>query len=253
MDPTPDDDNRNPASRPEGQPRPYPVVLHLDGAACLVVGAGPVAARRARGLLEAGAAVTVVAPVIGDGVLALTGAGPRSCGSLTVEVRRYASPEASGFGLVVTATGDPDVDDTVAADALAGGALVNRADPAGRGAGGGAPATGTVLLPAVHRDGPVTVAVSTDGTGPALARWIRDRVAAGLDGTDVAALAGLVGEARAELLAPGRRGTPFDWPDALDRVAPLVAAGRVDEARALLHDLVATAQGGTPPQGRQRR
>jgi len=231
-------------------PRPYPVVLHLDGAPCLVVGAGPVAARRVRGLLEAGATVTVVAPVVGAGVRALADGGPRGCGVLALEVRPYAPPEASAYRLAVAATGDPDVDGQVVADALAGGALANRAGSPAGGTGRGTPRAGTVHLPAVHRAGTVTVAVSTDGTGPALARWLRDRVAAGFDAADVATLAGLVGAARPGLLAgggAGGTGDGTDWTAVLDRVAPLVADGRAGEARELLAHL----PGGAPAARRE--
>jgi len=219
------------------RPRPYPVVLHLDGAPCLVVGAGPVAARKVQGLLDAGATVTVVAPDIGPDLRSLVDAGPGPCGVVAVQVRPYAPPEAADYRLVIAATGDRDVDGRVAADAVAGGSLVNLAGTPDGGVRD-APAAGTVLLPAVHRAGTVTVAVSTDGTGPALARWLRDRVAAGMDHDDVATLAALVGAARAELLADG--GPAPEWDPALDRVAPLVADGRIDEARELLGGLLGT-------------
>jgi len=224
-------------------PRPYPVVLHLDGAPCLVVGAGPVAARRVRGLLESGATVTVVAPAVGAGVRALADGRP-SGGALTLEVRPYAPPEASAYRLAVAATGDPGVDEQVVADALAGGGLANRAGTPAVAAGRGNPRAGTVHLPAVHRAGTVTVAVSTDGTGPALARWLRDRVAAGFDGADVATLADLVGAARPGLVAgggAGGAGAGTDWTGVLDRVAPLVADGRAGEARELLVRLLGDA------------
>jgi siroheme synthase-like protein len=240
-------------------PRPYPVVLHLGGAPCLVVGAGPVAARRTLGLLEAGAAVTVVAPSVGAGVRALAGDGPPH-GTLALEVRPYAPPEASAYRLVVAATGDPAVDDQVTADAFAGGALVNRPGTPVDGPGRGAPRAGTVLVPAVHRAGTVTVAVSTDGTGPALAGWLRDRVAAGFDGADVATLAGLVGEARSGPPAgrgpgpaPGGAGGGAGWTGVLDRVAPLVAGGRADEARELLAHLLGGAAAGPSEAGRNGR
>ena len=93
----------------------------------------------------------------------------------------------------------------------------------------------------VTREGPVTVAVSTDGGSPALARWLRDRIAATLPpGTATVAL--LLEEARVALRAGGRSLESIDWPVVLDeQVVPLVGAGRIDEARALLADL------GRPP------
>ncbi len=46
----------------------YPLLLDVAGRAVLVVGAGPVGARRAIGLADAGALVTVVAPAVDDAV-----------------------------------------------------------------------------------------------------------------------------------------------------------------------------------------
>ncbi len=216
----------------------YPVSLDLVGAACLVVGGGPVAARKVRGLLDAGAAVTLVAPEVGPEVGALTGAGGDAdphggetrAGSLSVETRPYRAGEAAGYRLVVAATGVSAVDAGVVADARDGGVLVNLAS--GR-------APGTVELPAVHRAGPITLSVSTGGTSPALAGWLRDRAAAAL-GPEIAALAALVGDARTSLRAAGRTDGSVAWSEAIDRVAPLVAEGRIEEARALLARFLGT-------------
>ena len=208
------------------RPPAYSMEVVLDGASCLVVGAGPIGTRKARGLLASGARVTVVAPRISAQMEALA-AGDPSPGTLAVEVRPYRSPEAADHLLVVSATGDPAVDAVVTADAVAAGTLVNRADS---GADASGPPPGTVRLPAVHRDGPVTLTVSTAGSGPALARWLRTRAAASL-GLDVAVLATIVGEARTALHGAGRATDSIDWGPVLDEVAPLVAEGRVDEAR----------------------
>jgi siroheme synthase-like protein len=220
-----------------------PLVVDVEGLACLVVGAGPVGARRIRSLLAAGATVTVVAPHIGDEVRRLVDGPGQSTGPVAVLSRPYRSPEASGYRLVVSATGDPAVDEQVVADAVAGGALVNRADTAA--AGDSVP--GAVSFPAVHRDGPVTVAVSTGGSGPGLASWLRDRAAAAL-GPDLDALAAMVDDARTELSSRGRPGGSVDWGSVLDRVAPLVAAGRSDAARELLDRLI----DGSDPATRRR-
>jgi siroheme synthase-like protein len=198
--------------------RLYPVSLVVAGRPCLVVGGGPVGARKAEGLLACGAEVTLVAPELSAAVAALEGTAG---GALRVEARPYRSPEASAYRLVVTATGVPDVDHRVFLDAEAAGVWVNSADDLDNCA---------FLLPAVHRDGPVTVAVSTAGASPALAQWLRTRVAEAI-GPEVGVLAGLLDEARAAVKASGRSTEDLDWPVALEAVVPLVREGRVDEAR----------------------
>ena len=221
-DPTPDrfDSAGAPPSPPPSGPPGYPVLLDLTGRSCLVVGGGPVAARRARGLVASGARVTVVAP---ETVAAIDG-DP----ALAVEHRPYRPGEAARFHLVITATGDPAVDRTVVDDAVQAGVLVGSADQ-------GVP--GTLQLPAVHREGSVTVAVSTGGSSPGLARWLRGRIASSLP-AGTAVLAELLDQARRDLQADGRPTDSVDWQRALDeRLAPLVEAGRVDEAREVLGEL----------------
>ena len=218
-------------SSPAGRAAPdYPVVLDMAGRRCLVVGGGPVAARRARGLLDAGAVVTVVAPRVVSAIEEMaSGSRPGPPGGppagVEVELRPYRHGEVGRFALVVTATGDRVVDGSVVADALAAGVPVASAT-------GDLP--GTVRLPAVVRRGPVTVAVSTGGASPALAVGLRDRIAGALP-PGLETLAALLDEARSELRASGRSTDRVDWATLLDvHVVPLVEAGRVDEARAAL-------------------
>ncbi|WP_422934022.1 uroporphyrinogen-III C-methyltransferase [Sinomonas sp. P47F7] len=90
----------------------FPTSLRLLGKPVLVVGAGRVAARRAQALLDAGAAVTVVAPEAGDGVARLADAG-----LLTWVRREYATEDLDGVWFAQTATGVPAVDARVAAEA----------------------------------------------------------------------------------------------------------------------------------------
>ena len=208
-----------PPGPPAGGAPGYPVVLDLDGRPCLVVGGGPVAARRVEGLVAAGGRVTVVA------VTTVTAIDDHR--SVEVEHRPYRRGEVVGYHLVLTATGVPDVDRAVVADATAAGVLVNSADRA---------APGSALLPAVLRDGPVTVAVSTGGASPALARWLRGRLSSALP-AEVGAMAELVDEARRSLQAAGRPTESVDWATLLDEILPLVEAGRIEEARARLAGL----------------
>lgn len=197
----------------------YPVSLDVGGVACLVVGGGAVAARKARGLVECGAAVTVVAPDVTADLRALT--------AVTIEQREYVRGEAAGYRLVITATGRPAVDAAVHADAASAGVWVNSADD---------PAHCSFILPSVHRDGTVSIAVSTGGASPAVARWLRARVADAA-GAGVGDLAALVAESRRALRSAGRPTGDVDWTALLDGPLPaLVRQGRLDEARALLSE-----------------
>jgi siroheme synthase-like protein len=195
----------------------YPVSLDISSRSCLVVGGGQVAARKARALLDCRAAVTVIAPSLSDDMEALV---PSLHG---VERREYGEGDASTYRLVVTATGIPEVDGAVYADAEAAGVWINSADDL---------AHCSFILPAVHRDGAVTVSVSTGGLSPALASWLRSRVASEY-GDGLGVLAQLLDEARANLKRAGLRSDSVDWAHLLDGpLLELIRAGEIDNARA---------------------
>jgi siroheme synthase-like protein len=199
------------------RPSLYPVSLDVCGRSCLVVGGGKVAARKARSLLECGAAVTVITPTLSREMEQLVPA------LHTLVGRPYMAGDASAFLLVVTATGIPEVDGAVYMDAEAAGVWANSADDM---------AHSSFILPAVHRDGPVTVAVSTGGLSPALASWLRTRLAADC-GDGIGMLAQLLGEARAHMKETGRSTESVDWRQLLDGpLLDLVRAGDIDGARA---------------------
>ena len=203
----------------EGPARPplYPVSLDVRGQSCLVVGGGRVAARKARSLLECGAAVTVITPILSPDMEEL------APGLHTVVRRTYVTGDASAFRLVVSATGIPEVDGVVYADAEGAGVWANSADDM---------AHSSFILPAVHRDGPVTVAVSTSGLSPALASWLRTRLAADC-GEGIGMLAQILGEARAHMKEAGRSTESVDWHQLLDGpLLELVRRGDIDGARA---------------------
>jgi siroheme synthase-like protein len=124
--------------------------------------------------------------------------------------------------LAIAATDDPEVNRQVHADAQAARVWVNAADD---------PEACAFTLPAVVRQGPVTVAVSTGGHSPALAGWLRDQVA-GLLGPEIGRLAELLSEARDELQAAGRSTEGIDWRRALDSdMLELIRTGRMAQAR----------------------
>ncbi len=204
----------------------YPVNLELRDQPVLVVGGGAVAARKVAGLLDVGAAVTVVAPY--------AIAELRDNASLRWHEREYQRGEAASYRVVITATDDPAVNAQVARDARATGVPVNSADD---------PDNCSFTLPALVRKGDIQITVSTAGRSPALAAWLKTRIEAVVHDTYVDLL-DLLAETRAELQLEGRSTETPAWRRALDSGLPdLVAQGRIDEARALLHAQLALDDG----------
>jgi siroheme synthase-like protein len=134
--------------------------LDLTGRSVLVVGAGSVALEKVEGLLASGAEVTVVAPQVVPELLALP---------VTLIRRGYRSADLDGRFLVVAATSTTSVNRRVFHDAEERALLCNVVD---------VPELCSFILPAVHRQEPIAVAVSTGGASPALAQHLRDRIAA---------------------------------------------------------------------------
>ena len=118
--------------------------------------------------------------------------------------------------LVVTATGVEAVDAAVAADARARGIWVNAADQ---------PADCDFILPAIARQGPVSVAVSTDGRSPALAASLRDRIASLLT-PELATLADDLAAERSAIKASGGSTEDRDWSARIDAVLGQDSTGR---------------------------
>ncbi|SDP26129.1 uroporphyrinogen-III C-methyltransferase [Arthrobacter sp. ok909] len=148
----------------------YPTALRLLGRPVLVVGGGPVAARRAKGLLDAGARVTVVAPVASAPLQDLAGAG-----LLSWEPRAYRPSDVDGVWFVQTATGDAAVDAQVSADAEAQRIwCVNASDHE----------SSAAWTPAVAVVDDVKIAVNAGGD-PRRAMALRDAVATALETGDL--------------------------------------------------------------------
>lgn len=175
----------------------YPLCLEMAGRRCLVVGGGPVAERKVAGLLEAGARLTVVSPAV-TARLADWARAER----IRLIGREYAASDLVGHSVVFVATDDGRVNADVARDARAAVVLVNAADD---------PAHCDFILPAVLRRGELTVAVSTGGASPALARTVRDELDAYLDREDYAALARVAADARRTLRDRGMRAPWERW------------------------------------------
>ncbi|MFC7135570.1 precorrin-2 dehydrogenase/sirohydrochlorin ferrochelatase family protein [Halobaculum litoreum] len=187
----------------------------------LVVGGGPVGARKARRFARE-ARTVVVSPAFAD----------RDFGDAEL-VRAAPTPETVGDwvarlapALVVAATDDAAVNDAAETAAREAGALVNRADEAG-----GRDAD-SVVVPATVRDGSVVAAVATGGAAPALSKELRRRIEREIEGAG--AMADLVAEIRAEQKAAGMAATARR-----DRVRAVVDAPEVWKA---LQDGVSNAR-----------
>jgi siroheme synthase-like protein len=121
----------------------YPVFLDVEGKDVLVVGSGKMAQEKVDGLEAAGAEVTVVSGAL------------------------FQDRDVAGKSLVVAAT-DEQTGARVAAAARRANVFCNVAD---------VPQHCSFILPAINREGAITVAVSTGGASPALAQWIRGKIA----------------------------------------------------------------------------
>lgn len=199
-----------------------PVVLELTGRRCLVVGGGSVAERKVEALLAASARVTVVSRCVTTALQVHARAG-----HLRLVMRRYRDHDLAGQALVFVATGDHVLNAAVTRDARARGVWVNTADD---------PSHCDFTLPSVLRRSELTVAVSTGGTSPALARAIREELESYFT-EDYGRLARVSAEARRELRGAGIMAGPDAWRHALaGDVRRLIAAGKVDEAKDHLID-----------------
>ena len=162
-----------------------PLFHRLQGAQCLVVGAGQTALRKLRWLVRAGAQITVIAPQIDPEIQRM-----RDAGNLIIE-RREFYPEAvhAGLRLVISATNAPQVSESVFARALDERVLVNCVDRT---------ELCTIIFPAIIDRLPILVAVSSMGQSPTLSRsvrgWIETRLPQGLG-----RLAELAGRLRLEV------------------------------------------------------
>ena len=133
----------------------FPAFLDLVGRRVLVVGGGSVAAAKIPRLLEAGAHLVVVAPA----VTAAIEAEP-----VEIVRRPFVTSDLDGAWYVVSAA-PPSVNADVAREANARGIFVNAVDD---------PRHATAFAGSTFRRGPVTVAMSTGGDAPALARVLRE-------------------------------------------------------------------------------
>jgi uroporphyrin-III C-methyltransferase/precorrin-2 dehydrogenase/sirohydrochlorin ferrochelatase len=169
-----------------------PLAFKFDNVPVLVVGAGVIGIRKATQLLEVGAKVTVLSEEFNFAL-------PE--GTAQVIERRYRRGDLRGYWLVVSATGQPEVNDEIVNEAHEGGIWLNVVDD---------PERSSFYFMALHRQGEVTVAVGTDGAAPALAQEIRSLAAARLP-NNLADVAATLRQERSAVHDRGASTENVDW------------------------------------------
>jgi precorrin-2 dehydrogenase / sirohydrochlorin ferrochelatase len=160
----------------------YIACLRLSGRRCVVVGGGDVGLEKVDGLLACDASVTLIAPAAHEALRAYAREG-----SIEWLQRPYCGPaDLDGAFVVIAATDTTDVNIAVFDDAERRAMLVNVVD---------VPPLCNFILPAIVRNGPLAIAISTAGASPALAKRMKREVSEHF-GERYATLALLLNEVR---------------------------------------------------------
>ncbi len=140
-------------------PNYYPVMLDVRGRLAIVVGGDRVAAEKAAGLAASGADVRVISPQFCDELLAQA-----EHKRVTLRHKAYEPGDLAEAFVVIAATNDPQLVQAIWTETQERGQLVNIVD---------IPAYCSFILPSILRREPLTIAVSTEGASPSLAKRIR--------------------------------------------------------------------------------
>ncbi|MDF2788863.1 MAG: siroheme synthase [Neobacillus sp.] len=139
----------------------YPVILQLEGKSVVVVGGGKVAERKVKGLLGTGADIAVVSPEATDEIQRLHGDG-----KIVWKQRSFSEGEIKDAFMIFAATDNREINQLVKSSA-APHQLVTIADH---------PEGSTFTVPAHFKRGHLSIAISTGGASPTLARKIREQL-----------------------------------------------------------------------------
>lgn len=195
----------------------YPVFLNISGKRCVVVGGGQVALRKVRALLEHRANIEVISPDPCSELIELA-----EDGQIRVFRRHYQPGDLRKAFTAIAATDNSDINLQVVKEARRKAVLVNVVDDA---------ENSDFILPSYLRRGDVTVAISTAGRSPALARKIRTRLEK-VFGDEYASLALLIDEVRTEAKQQRIEVDGDAWQEALDLDLLLELLRRKDAEKA---------------------
>ncbi len=204
----------------------FAMFVDLHDVRALVVGGGPVALRKTRRLIDAGANVNVVAPLQHEGFNQLL-----SDGAITLQAREFIESDIQGMAVVVAATGSLTINRNIARLAQTVGAHVNVAND---------PAAGNFIMPSLIDRTPLLIAISSGGASPVLSRLLTARIEAFIPQrfADLATLAGQYRDQIKTQIAGWRERRRF-WEHQLGgRVGEIVLQGRQSEARSALEQAI---------------
>ncbi len=190
----------------------YPIFLKIKGRKCIVLGGGEVALRKVKMLLECDADITVVSPEFRREIWKLSEEK-----EVHLIQREYKAGDLKDAMIAIVCTDVKKVNRKAVAEARKAGALVNVTDD---------PRSSSFIIPSFFRRGNLTVAVSTSGVSPALAKKIRARLEEDF-GEEYAPLLSLIGEVRSAMKKEGYVVQAKAWQDMLDvdLLTRLVKAG----------------------------
>jgi len=140
-----------------------PINLKISDYSCLVVGGGKVALRKGRGLLDAGARVTFISPDFIKPIQSLA----KESSEISLIESDFNMSSLTGYRLVIAATDNPEVNMKVSEIAEKENVLVNVVDE---------PALCRFISPAVVNRGPLSIAISSQGAAPVLARMLKEKI-----------------------------------------------------------------------------
>ena len=208
----------------------YPAFINVSDRKSVVIGGGNIGEEKVEKLLECGATVVVISPQVNDGVREMAGSG-----RVTWMQREYQPGDLDGAFIAIAATDDNAANRAISAEAEERNVLLNVVDVTH---------LCTFIAPSVARRGDVTIATSTAGASPALARKFREELSRSRL-LEYADLAPILSEARTELKRRGVTVHPDHWQACItEKMLNLVQAGHTDDARqALMSDLLKDGAG----------
>ena len=203
-------------------PRYYPVFIDVNERRCVIIGGGNIGQEKVEKLLECDAQVFVISPEVNPRVEELA-----SNNEITWDKREYKQGDLEGAFIAIAATDDNTVNRQIAKEAEDRNVLLNVVDVTH---------LCTFIAPSVARRGEVTIATSTGGASPALARTFREKLTSSRI-LQYADLAPILSKARADLVERGVKVVPDHWQTQItDDLLDMVQADKHDEAYKILMD-----------------